>query len=170
MKTVAIVANVGQLAIIWLIFYLRGSDLGGLVIGLLLLLMAVPFVNVLSAALTQPKKQATAPPPNPENGIIKREAMRILYPEERCPTLTTAGSSFAVRDLSEGGVCIRAASATPFKRRINGRLHLLSGDVLRFRASILRRGEGEVVLGFSTPVGTATLSAERQALADDDGA
>lgn len=165
MKIVAVVANIAQLAIILLIFFVRGLDLGTPVIFLLFLLMAVPFINFLSLLLANRPIWGPALQEPQENGMVKREAKRIHYSENRCPTLKIGKSAFSVLDLSEGGVRIDAASSTPFKKRLNGEIQLLCGERLRFKASVLRKVEGEVVFRFSTPIGTAILAEEMKALA-----
>ena len=93
--------------------------------------------------------------------------MRVAYNEERCPTLKTSGTSFAVRDLSEGGVRIIASSAIPFKKKVSGEIQLISGDCLRFKASLIRRENGEVVFLFSDPIGSAVIMQEKKILAAD---
>jgi hypothetical protein len=165
MKTVTIVANVAQLAAILLIFFIRGLDLGTLVLFLLFFLMAVPFINFLSLFFAHRFLPETASQQPPKNGIVKREAMRIHYREDHCPILKTDLGAFIVRNLSEGGVSISAASTTPFKKRIDGQIQLLCGDRVRFNASVLRKDEGEVVFGFSTPIGTAILMEEKKMVA-----
>ena len=165
MKTVAVVANVAQLAVILLILFIRGLDLGTLVIFLLFFLMAVPFINFLSLFFTHHLPIGPSSEEDHENGMIKREAIRIHYQEDHCPIFKTNLGAFAVKNISEGGVCIRAASNTPFKKRINGQIRLLCGDRLKFKASVLRRNEGEVVFGFSIPIGTAILMEEKKVVA-----
>lgn len=165
MKTVAIAANVAQLAAILLILFIRGLDLGALVIFLLFFLMAVPFINFLSLFFTHHPLPETSTGDANRNGMVKREAVRVQYQEDHCPILKTSLGAFAVRNISEGGVCISAASTTPFKKRINGQIQLLCDDRLRFKARILRRDEGEVVFGFGTPIGTAILMEEKKIVA-----
>jgi len=168
MNIVALVANVIQLAIILMVFFIRGLDLGGLVIFLLFLLMTVPFINFLAIFYSKrPLADPAAEGNGPDNGLIKREAVRVNYGADRCPSLTTGGTSYAVRDLSEGGVRIHASSATPFKKKISGEIKLLTGDRFRFKATLMRQEEGEVVFHFIEPVGTAILMAEKKILADE---
>ena len=168
MKVIAIIANVAQLVIILAIFFIRGLELGGLVIFLLFLLMIVPFINLLAFLLSQRSALGWNDDEIETEGMIKRKAMRIHYPEERSPVLTTDKMAFAVRDLSEGGVRISASTDTEFKKKINGEILLLCEKVIPFRAKVLR-GEGDaVVLQFLKPIGTAPLLEEKKALAGDN--
>jgi hypothetical protein len=167
MHIAAIIANVAQWGIILSIFFIRGLDLGGLVIGLLFVLMTVPLINFL--ALFFPGRAPTTPDAArmADNGMIKREAMRIRYPESRCPALHIGATAFAVIDLSEGGVRIRASLATPFKKKVAGEIHLLCGEQIHFKGSLLRREDSETVFHFIEPVGTALIMAEKNTLAAD---
>lgn len=165
MKIAAIAANAAQMVIILMILFIRGLDLGALVIFLLFVLMSVPFINFLAIYFTDRPIGGTADRGNEENGLIKREAMRVGYPETRCPVLKTSGNAFSVLDLSEGGVCIRVSQTTPFKKKINGEIHLVSGDRIRFKATVLRREEGLLVFRFTDPIGTALLMEEKKAVA-----
>lgn len=168
MKIIAIVANITQLAIILAIFFIRGLDLGVLVIFLLFLLMLVPFINLLAflfasrAALGWEAAEIAA------EGMIKRKAMRIHYAEDHCPELSTDGIAFVVRDISEGGVRIIASADTVFKKRIEGDIKLLCGRTLKFKARVLRGDGSEVVLHFLKPIGTAALVEEKRALSEID--
>ena len=85
MKNVAIVANVAQLAAILLILFIRGLDLGVLVIFLLFFLMAVPFINFLSLFFAHHPLMGPSTENNHETEMIKREAIRIQYQEDHCP-------------------------------------------------------------------------------------
>ncbi|WP_319524222.1 PilZ domain-containing protein [uncultured Desulfosarcina sp.] len=165
MNIAALVANVIQLLIILALFFIRGLDLGPLAIFLLFLLMPIPFINFLALFFTKRSIAADSADDSTGNGLIKREALRILYEEDRCPVLTVGETAYAVRDLSEGGVRIRAGAQAPFKKKVNGEIRLLNGDPIRFKATILRREEGEVVFKFTEPVGTAILMEEKRVLA-----
>jgi len=165
MNIAALVANVIQLLIILAVFFIGGLDLGPLVIFLLFLLMPIPFINFLALFFSKPPISASNAGDAAENGMIKREAVRVLYEEDRCPVLTVGDTAYTVRDLSEGGVRIRAGAEMPFKKKFNGDIRLLSGDQIRFKATVARREEGEVVFRFTEPVGTATLMEEKKALA-----
>lgn len=162
MNIAAIVANVTQLVIILVLFLVRGLELGALTIFLLFLLMPIPFINFLALFFC---KRPNAAGTDEEDGMIKREAMRVRYSRKRCPVLNTGGTAYAVRDLSEGGVCIRASSDTPFKKKINGDIQLISGEQIRFKGSVKRREAGEVIFVFNEPIGTAILMEEKKALA-----
>ncbi|BBO82004.1 hypothetical protein DSCO28_25700 [Desulfosarcina ovata subsp. sediminis] len=163
MKITAIIANIIQLAIILFIFFIRGPELGSLVIFLLFLLLAVPFINILTLLID---KRAILPTLSAKaDGIVKREAVRIHYTGTHYALLTIDGITFTVRDLSEGGVRLNASSATTFKRKTTGEIRLLCGKNIRFKATVLRREEGAVVLRLSQPIGTATLVEEKRALA-----
>ena len=170
MYIAAIVANVVQLVIILALFLVRGLELGAMVIFLLFLLMPIPFINFLALFFCRQPIGQPAAGPDEENGMIKREAMRVRYSRERCPTLNTGGTAYAVRDLSEGGVCIRASSDTPFKKKINGEILLISGERIRFKGSVRRREAGEVIFVFNEPIGTAILMEEKKAIAVDASA
>jgi hypothetical protein len=170
MYIAAIVANVVQLIIILALFLVRGLELGALVIFLLFLLMPIPFINFLALFFCRQPIGQPAAGSDEENGMIKREAMRVRYSRERCPTLNTGGTAYAVRDLSEGGVCIRASSETPFKKKINGEILLISGERIRFKGSVRRREPGEVIFVFNEPIGTAILMEEKKAIAVDASA
>ncbi len=165
MNIAAIVANVAQLVIILVLFLVRGLELGALTIFLLFLLMPIPFINFLALFFCKQPIGQPATGTDEEDGMIKREAMRVRYSRERCPILSTGGTAYAVRDLSEGGVCIRASSDTPFKKKINGDIQLISGEQIRFKGSVKRREAGEVIFVFNEPIGTAILMEEKKALA-----
>jgi PilZ domain len=165
MKIAAIAANAAQLVIILVIFFIRGLDLGALVIFLLFLLMSVPFINFLAILFSSRPKPDSSRCDTSENGLVKREAMRIRYPEDHCPILTSGRTPFAVCDLSEGGVRIRASLSTPFKKKVRGELQLLCGDRVRFTATVVRREEGETVFKFTDSIGTAFLIGEKKAMA-----
>ncbi len=170
MKIVAIAANVAQLVIILAIFFIRGLELGALVIFLLFLMMSVPFINFLTLFFSNGSmlKSTSSAVSESENGLIKREAIRIDYHDDRCPVLKTGNTAFTVRDLSEGGVCISASLSTPFKKKVKGEIQLVSGDRIRFKATLMRREEGQVVFQFANPIGTALLLEEKKAMAVDD--
>ena len=163
MKLAAAIANITQLVVILLIFFIRGVELGGTVIFLLFLLMAVPFINFLAYVFTRRPYPANG---NAEReGMIKREALRVHYRQEGCPQLKIGDNRYMVNNLSEGGVSIAASSETPFKGSVKGEIDLLAGGRLRFRATVLRRSAGEVVFRFSHPIGTALLRDEKAAVA-----
>jgi hypothetical protein len=165
MNIAAIVANVAQLAIILVVFFLRGLELGGLVIFLLFLLMVVPFVNLLAFLLSSRTAQAWNDAEVQADGMIKRKAMRIHYSVDRRPVFSTDGIAYAVQDISEGGVRIVASADTVFKKKIDGEVLLLCGEVLQIKARVLRGEGGEVVLQFLKPIGTVALLKEKKALA-----
>lgn len=164
MNIAALVANVTQLLIILTVFFIAGLDLGPIVIFLLFLLMPIPFINFLALFFSNRPLSASNAGDAAENAMIKREAVRILYEEDHCPVLTVGATAYTVRDLSEGGVRIRAGAEIPFKKKFSGEIRLLSGDAIRFKATVARREEGEVVFIFSEPVGTAILMEEKKAL------
>lgn len=163
MYIAAIVANAAQLVIILTVFFIRGLDLGALVIFLLFLLMSVPFINFLALFFSGRPILKRASGEIEKNGLVKREAMRIHYREGHGPVMKTGSTAFAVLDLSEGGVRIIASSATPFKKKINGEIRLISGGRFRFTATIMRKEDGTVVFRFAEPMGTALLMDEKKA-------
>lgn len=165
MKIAAIIANIAQLGIILAIFLIRGLDLGTQVIFLLFLLMSVPFINFLTLFFSNRPMLESVSDSIEENGLVKRIAMRVRYPEAHCPVMKTAGTAFAVIDISEGGVRIRASLSTPFKKKINGEIQLISGVRIRFKATVMRREESEVVFQFIDPIGSALLMEEERAMA-----
>ena len=165
MNIAALAANVLQLLIILAVFFIRGLDLDSLVIFLLFLLMPIPFINFLALFFSKRPISASRDNDDDGNSLVKREALRVLYEEDRCPVLTVGDTAYTVRDLSEGGVRIRAGARMHFKKKVNGDIRLLSGDHIRFKATIARREEGEVVFKFTDPVGTAILMEEKKILA-----
>jgi len=165
MKIVAIIANTAQLGIILAIFFIRGLDLGALVIFLLFLLMSVPFINLLALFFSNRPMLKSVSDNVEDNGLVKRIAMRVRYPEAHCPVMKTAGTAFTVLDISEGGVRIRASLSTPFKKKVNGEIQLISGGRIRFKAIVMRREEGEVFFQFVNPIGTALLMEEEKVMA-----
>ena len=164
MKLAAIVANAAQLTISLVIFAMRGLDLGALVIGLLFILMAVPFVNFLALFFSSRSMTGAAADEIEANGLVKRVAMRVHYRQAPFPELRTGGAAFTVLDLSEGGVRIRASPSTPFKNKVKGEIALISGARIRFKATVMRREEGETVFQFTDPIGTALLLEEERAM------
>ena len=170
MKSVSIAANLAQLVIILAIFFIRGLDLGALVIFLLFLLISVPFINFLALFFPNRPMLESVSQGIEENGLIKRKALRVRYHEDHCPVLKTDNTAFAVIDLSEGGVRILSSLPTLFKKKVRGEIQLISGDRLQFKATVIRREEGEVVFQFTNPIGTALLRKEKRAMtADNDG-
>jgi hypothetical protein len=165
MNIVALVANVIQLLIILAVFFIRGLELGPLVIFLLFLLMPVPFINFLALFFSNRPGTVSSTDDAADNGIIKREAVRVLYGEDRCPVLTVGSTAYAVRDLSEGGVRILAGTQMPFRKKVTGDIRLLSGETIPFKARVVRQEEGEVAFKFTAPIGTAILMEEKKALA-----
>jgi len=128
--------------------------------------MPIPFINFLALFYSKRPTAAAAIEERGQNNVmIKREALRVNYDDDRCPILTTNGTSYAVRDLSEGGVRISASSAIPFKKKISGDIQLIAGQRIRFKATLMRREEGEAVFHFVDPVGTAVLMEEKKTLA-----
>ncbi|PIE67400.1 MAG: hypothetical protein CSA23_03900 [Deltaproteobacteria bacterium] len=166
MHVAAIIANVTQWIIILSIFLIKGLDLGGWVILLLFILMPVPLINFLALFFRTPIDVGPDTDRMPENGLIKRTAMRIRYPEFHSPVLDIGNTTYAVVDLSEGGVRIRASQVSPFKKKVTGRIVLLCGERIQFKARLLRRGESETVFQFFDPLGTALIRAEQKALDD----
>lgn len=165
MKIAAVAANAAQLIIILAIFFIRGLDLGALVIVLLFLLMSVPFINFLALFFSNRPMPISASKEILENGLAKRIAMRVRYPEAHCPVMKTAGTAFTVVDISEGGVRIRVSQSTPFKKKVRGEIKLVSGVRIQFNATVMRRDEGEAVFRFADPIGTALLTEEKKAIA-----
>ncbi len=165
MKIVAIIADIVQLGIILAIFFIRGLDLGALVIFLLFMLMSVPFINILALFFPNRPMLKSASETIEDNGLVKRIAMRVRYPEAHCPIMKTAGTAFTVLDISEGGVRIRASLSTPLKKKITGEIQLISGGRIGFKAILMRREEGEVVFRFVNPIGTALLVEEEKTMA-----
>jgi hypothetical protein len=165
MKIAAVAANAVQLVIILAIFFIRGLDLGALVIVLLFLLMPVPFINFLALLFSNRPMPISAPEEVRENGLVKRIAMRVRYPEAHCPVMKTAGTAFTVVDISEGGVRIRASQSTPFKKKVRGEIQLVCGVRIQFNATVMRRDEGEAVFRLADPIGTALLREEEKAIA-----
>lgn len=168
MNIVATIANAAQLAIILAVFFIRGLDLGALVIFLLFLLMPIPFINFLALFFCHRPMGPAVADERRKNGLIKREAMRVNYGADYCPILETRGTAFVVRDLSEGGVRIRASAAIHFSKKVNGEIQLISGERIRFKATLLRREESEVVFQFTQPIGTAVLMLEKKAMSVDN--
>lgn len=165
MKIAAVAANTAQLIIILAIFFIRGLDLGTLVIFLLFVLMSVPFINFLALFFWNRPMLKSVSNDSQDNGLVKRAAMRIRYPRAHCPVMNTGGTSFTVIDISEGGVRIRASRSTPFKKKVDAEIHLISGARIRFKATVMRRDESTVVFQFADPFGTALLMEEQKAIA-----
>lgn len=168
MIVAVIAANLVQLIIILAIFYLRGHNLGVPVMLLLFLLMPIPFINLLTLFITHRSPQLPINDADDTTGMIKREAMRVNYPDDNCPIMHIGDTAFAVRDLSEGGVRISASTAIRFKRRVHGEIQLINGDRIRIKATVMRREEGAAVFQFIDPIGTATLMQEKKVLAADN--
>jgi fatty acid desaturase len=118
MKIVAVIANIAQLGIILAIFFIRGLDLGALVIFLLFVLMSVPLINFLALFFANRPMLKSASDDMQDNRLVKRTAKRVRYPKALRPVLKTAGTAFTVIDISEGGVRIRASQSTPFKKKV----------------------------------------------------
>ena len=165
MKIIAVTANIAQLGIILAIFFIRGLDLGALVIFLLFVLMAVPLINFLTLFFANRPMLESGSAHIQNNRLVKRAAKRVRYPKALRPVMKTAGTAFTVIDISEGGVRIRASQATPFKRKVLADIHMISGALIRFKASVMRRDETEVVFQFADPIGTALLTEEENAIA-----
>jgi hypothetical protein len=165
MRIAAVAANTAQLIIILAIFFIRGLDLGALVIFLLFVLMSVPFINFLALFFGSRPMLKSVSNGSQDNGLVKRVAMRVRYPKAHCPALNTGGAAFAVIDISEGGVRIRASQSTPFKKKVRGEIQLVCGVRIQFNATVMRRDEGEAVFRLADPIGTALLREEEKAIA-----
>jgi hypothetical protein len=165
MRIAAVAANTAQLIIILAIFFIRGLDLGAMVIFLLFVLMSVPFINFLALFFGSRPMLKSVSNGSQDNGLVKRVAMRVRYPKAHCPALNTGGAAFAVIDISEGGVRIRASRSNPFKRKVSGEIQLISGARIRFKATLMRRDESEVVFKFADAIGTTLLMEEQKAIA-----
>ena len=164
MKIVAAIANIAQLGIIFAIFFIRGLDLGALVIFLLFILMSVPLINFLAFIFADRPMFTSTSSDIQDNQMIKRMAMRVRYPKALRPVFETAGTKFTVIDISEGGVRIRASRSTRFKKKVHAEIQMISGALIRFKASVMRRDETEVVFQFADPIGTALLTEEDNAI------
>jgi hypothetical protein len=127
--------------------------------------MSVPFINVLAFFFSNRPILELASNDIEDNGLVKRVALRVRYPEAHCPVMKTGGTAFTVLDISEGGVRIRASQSTPFRRKVGGEIQLISGTQVRFKATVMRRDEGEVIFQFADPIGTALLMEEEKAMA-----
>ena len=165
MKIIAVAANIAQLGIILVIFFIRGLDLGALVIFLLFVLMSVPLINCLALFFANRPMLKSVSANSQDNRLVKRTAKRVRYPKALRPVLKTAGTAFTVIDISEGGVRIRASQAAPFKKKVTAEIQLISGTLVRIKASLMRRDESEVVFQFADPIGTARLMDEEKAIA-----
>jgi hypothetical protein len=53
----------------------------------------------------------------------------------------------------------------PFKKKVNAKIQLISGALIRFKASVMRRDESEVIFQFADHIGTALLMEEENAIA-----
>ena len=50
-------------------------------------------------------------------------------------------------------------------KKTTAEIRLISGALIRFKASVMRRDESEVIFQFGDPIGTALLMEEEKAIA-----
>ncbi len=166
MRTIAIVAGLAQMAIIFMVFFLKGLALGGWLLFALILLLVMAFVNLLILVFhcrLSPKdeKQTTKEKP----AIVKRKDLRVTYTSAQYPTFSVGNRGFAVTDLSENGLRIRIDRKEPLKKRMRGYLVFLSSETLTVKVKLIRREDEEAALAFKEPLDYALLLREKQTLA-----
>jgi hypothetical protein len=167
MRIAAVVANLAQMAIILLVFLLKGVALGGWTIFALFLLLLIAFFNLLVLLFHSALAHKGPARRGPEKAaIIKRQDLRIAYVSQSCPTLMFGNRRFSLSDLSENGMRILIGRHEPLKKRIRGHVALLCGETVAVNATLLRREGDSAALVLKKPIDYAMLLKEKQALAD----
>ncbi len=166
MKTVAIIANAAQLAIILTIFFVRGFEMDFWAIVLLALLIIVPAISFLAFCFARQSVLKADVTGDNDGAPIKRSAIRVRYPHGRGAVLAIGDAALSVIDLSEFGVRALAGRKTPFTESETGTIRLKSGAKIAFRGTVMRRNDAEVVFQFSDPIGTAVILEENKAIKD----
>jgi hypothetical protein len=96
-----------------------------------------------------------------------RNFYRLEYREQDRPTIRIGDRSFPVADLSEGGVRFFFAATeawTQATHELSGVIQLDGGEEVPIRGSILRAGDGFVVLRLSQGIPLAVIMREQQRL------
>jgi hypothetical protein len=163
MRAVAIVANLIQMFIILILFFIQGLTLGGLTIFALFVLLLVAFVNLLvllfHSALSETNRTDRR---NEKQGLVKRQDLRVRYTPAARPELVVDKRCFSVLDLSENGIRIHIRRQEPLKRRFRGRLTLLSRQTLDIQVFQVRRQGNEAALLIKQPLDWDVLSTEKE--------
>lgn len=163
MRAVAIVANLLQMVIILVLFLIQGITLGGGTIFALFVLLLVAFANLLvllfHSALSATDQKAHR---KEKGGLVKRQDLRVRYPDGARPELAVDDRCFSVLDLSENGIRISIDRQAPLKRRFRGRLTLLSKKMLNLQVARVRRQGDEAALLIKEPIDWDVLSTEKQ--------
>ena len=163
MRVITVVANLVQMAIILVVFLLKGLVLGGWVIFALFVLLMIAFLNLLMLLF-----HSTLSNKNPGKGIkekaaiIKRQVLRVAYLSEPYPVLMVGKRKFSVSDLSENGMRIRIGRHEQLNKRFRGHLELLGDVSIGVKAVLIRRQGDEAALALKQPLDYAVLLQEKQ--------
>lgn len=165
MRLITVVANLAQMAIILLVFLLKGPSLGGWTIFALFLLLIIAFVNLLVLFFHATLSQKDQLPGTKSDGtIIKRQDLRVAYVAAPYPVLSIGKREFSVSDISENGLRIRIGRHEQLKKRFRGDLTLLCKERLDIKATLIRRQGDEAALALKQPLDYAFLLKEKQSL------
>ncbi len=162
MKKIAIAANGFQLIIILVILFIKGFQLGAVVIFLLFLLITVPFINLLMLLFYENKPIDYRFENNENQTLVKRKSLRVTYRSGKRPVLTIKKQHYEVLDISEGGVRILLNAPQPLKKRVKAEIKMLTGEQVRFKGVVKRRENSEAAVIFTTPLDASVILAEKK--------
>lgn len=164
MKKAAIAANGIQPVLILAIFYIKGFELGAVVIFFLFLLMTVPFINFLLFLFykntpVDPEPSETEPHP-----LVKRKALRILYHPDRRPVLNIKNQTHDIIDLSEGGLRIVLKNDQHLNKKVKGNIQLLAGNAINIKGVVQRNENNEAAIIFPKKLDIGLILAEKKCI------
>jgi len=97
------------------------------------------------------------------NDEDRRKYFRVRYPNNATPLLVTGDRTYAVTELSEGGMRVLGMDeSVPIGTPVAGRLELLSGEHFEVESQIGRRDEEECILIHLTGITFASVMREQQ--------
>jgi PilZ domain len=82
------------------------------------------------------------------SGIEKRKHHRTIYPPARRPVFQTGGQSFAVKDLSRGGLKFRRQENIKLKGWVKGTVGLADGRCIEVEGIVVRVEDRDMGLSF----------------------
>lgn len=165
MRVFAIAANLVQMGIVLAMFLAKGLSLGGMIILALFILLIFAFINLLVLLFYTSNTAAHRPLVGEDKApVAKRQAMRVTYALGPQPTLSLGGRRFAVADISEGGVRFIIERGGRLKKRLRGKITLLSGQTLSIQGTLIRREGNEATIALKSIIDYHILLKEKQAL------
>jgi hypothetical protein len=165
MKSFAIFANIIQLLIILYLFVVQGLTMGLMVIFALFLFMIIPFINFLALLFADHPKDPSRPNRQKSSKgrrkLVKRQALRVVYPVERKAVLRIKDKPYEVVDVSEGGLRFLLGQEEVTRRKVTGQLSLLQGEILEVKGQLEKRQGRQAALLLKELIPYFTLSREK---------